>query len=207
MNITYAITVCNEHKELERLLDQLYASLKEEDEILIQADEQNCTKEVIKIMNKWSDKDSKIKQLFFPLNKNFAHFKNNIFNYAKSDYICYIDADETLANSLLENLKTILEMNQVDLIMVPRANTVEGLTDSHIKTWGWRVENGLVNWPDYQARLVKNNNNMRWQGKVHEKIVGFTTISHLPHDNQDWCFMHPKTIERQEKQNSFYNTI
>jgi biopolymer transport protein ExbD len=64
MNITYAITVCNEHKELERLLDQLYASLKEEDEILIQADEQNCTKEVIKIMNKWSDKDSKIKQLF-----------------------------------------------------------------------------------------------------------------------------------------------
>ena len=56
-------------------------------------------------------------------------------------------------------------------------------------------------------RIVKNGNDMRWQGKVHERIVGFSTISHLPHDNQDWCLLHPKTIERQEKQNQLYNTL
>jgi glycosyltransferase involved in cell wall biosynthesis len=207
MNISFCITVCNEHQELQELLAQLLTSLKEDDEILVQADEDNHTKEVESVMNKFSDEDPRVKQLFFPLRKDFAHFKNNLFNYAKNDYICFIDADEKFSNSLLDNLHAVIEMNPVDLIVVPRANTVEGLTTEHINKWGWRVDNGLVNWPDYQMRIVKNNNNMRWQGKVHERIVGFTTISHLPHDNQDWCLLHPKTIERQEKQNQLYNTL
>ena len=207
MTITYAITVCNEHKELEVLLSQLQPNLKEGDEILIQADENNYTKEVIKVMNKYSDKDDRIKEIFYPLNKDFANYKNNLFNYAKSNYIVFIDADEYLSNNLLDKLIVILEINSVDLIMVPRANTVTGLTQDHIAKWGWRVENNLVNWPDFQMRIVKNSSELRWQGKVHERIVGFKTISHLPIDNLDWCFYHPKDIARQEKQNELYSKI
>jgi GT2 family glycosyltransferase len=207
MNISFCITVCNEHQELQELLAQLLPSLKEGDEILIQADEDNHTKEVESVMNKFSDKDPRVKQLFFPLRKDFAHYKNNLFFYAKNDYIFFIDADERISENLLDNLHAVIEMNPVDLIVVPRANTVEGLTTEHINKWGWRVDNGLVNWPDYQMRIVKNTNDMRWQGKVHERIVGFTTISHLPHDNQDWCLLHPKTIERQEKQNALYSNL
>lgn len=207
MNITYAVTVCNEHKELEYLLDQLSTYIGEGDEVLIQADENNYTKEVIKVMNKWSDADNRIKEIFYPLNKDFAHFKNNIFNYAKGDYICFIDADEYLSTNLIENIHAILEINNVDLIVVPRANTVSGLTQEHITKWGWRVDNGLVNWPDYQMRIVKNSMDLRWVGKVHERIEGFKTISHLPFDNLDWCFYHPKDIERQERQNALYSNI
>jgi len=207
MNITYAITVCNEHKELDRVLSQLLPNLKEDDEILIQADEQNYTKAVLKVMNTFSDSDDRIKEIFYPMNKDFADYKNNLFKYAKCDYIVFIDADEYLSDNLLANLHAILEINKVDLIMVPRANTVSGLTQDHISKWGWRVENDLVNWPDFQMRIVKNSGELSWQGKVHERIVGFKTISHLPIENLDWCFYHPKDIERQEKQNELYSKI
>lgn len=209
MNISFCITVCNEHQELQRLLEQLVPSIKEGDEIIIQADEDNHTKEVLSVMNKFCNlsEDGAVKQLFYPLRKDFAHYKNNLFNYAKGDYIFFIDADETLSTTLLENLHTMLEMNPLDLIAVPRANTVEGLTEQHIQKWGWRVENGLVNWPDYQMRIVKNNISIRWEGKVHERIVGYTTVSTLPHANKDWCLFHPKTIDRQERQNALYSNI
>lgn len=207
MNISYAVTVCNEHNELLRLLEQLLPVLDESDEILIQADEHNYTSEVLSVMNKFSDKDDRIKQLFYPLNSNFADYKNNLFNFAKGDYLIFIDADEYLSDNLISNIKQLLTINDIDLIMVPRANTVSGLTQEHINKWGWRVENDLVNWPDFQMRIVKNSSELRWNGKVHERIVGYKTISHLPTNDLNWCFFHPKDIQRQEKQNELYSKI
>ena len=41
---------------------------------------------------------------------------------------------------LVKNISTILDMNpNVDLIFVPRINTVNGLTEEHISKWGWNV--------------------------------------------------------------------
>jgi hypothetical protein len=42
--------------------------------------------------------------------------------------------------------------------------------------------------------------------KVHERITGYDTFSSLPTDEQ-WCLYHPKQIERQEKQNEYYEKI
>ena len=108
---------------------------------------------------------------------------------------------------MVENLNQILEMNpDVDLIFVPRINTVQGLTDEHINKWGWRVnEKGWVNYPDAQGRIYKKG--MSWYGKVHERILGGQKFSSLPIDDDDYCIQHHKTIERQEKQNNFYQTI
>jgi hypothetical protein len=108
---------------------------------------------------------------------------------------------------MMEQLPFVLESNQVDLILVPRANTVEGLTDDHVRKWGWRYENGLVNWPDFQGRIVKNESYMKWEGRVHEKIVGYRTLTQLPFDSTDWCLHHDKHITKQEKQNQFYDRI
>jgi hypothetical protein len=47
---------------------------------------------------------------------------------------------------------------------------------------------------------------IEWKGKVHEKIEGMKKYSHLP-PQEDFAFHHPKTIERQEQQNSFYETL
>ena len=80
-------------------------------------------------------------------------------------------------------------------------------TQKHINKWGWRVnENNWINFPDYQWRVYKNNSKIKWINKVHEKLIGYKTISHLP-QSQEWCLIHDKTIEKQEKQNNFYDTL
>lgn len=205
MTISYAITACNELQELQRLIEQLLPVIRQDDEIIVQLDA-SSTEEVKLLVNTYIDQGV-IRSIECDLNKNFAHFKNNLKQNCKKDYIAFIDADETLSEGLLHHLPMILENNPVDLFLVPRANTVEGLTESHIKQWGWRVENGLVNWPDFQGRIVKNKDYLKWEGAVHEKITGYKTISQFPIDNQDWCLHHDKTIEKQEKQNDFYNQL
>ena len=100
-----------------------------------------------------------------------------------------------------------LKRMQVDVILVPRVNTVEGLTDEHIQKWGWNVdENGWVNFPDYQWRIYKNSADIKWQNKVHETLIGYNTISNLP-SIEELALYHPKTIDRQVKQNNYYDTL
>jgi hypothetical protein len=107
------------------------------------------------------------------------------------------------------HLKTILESNKgIEMIRVPRVNTVEGLTKDHVSKWRWQVnEKGYVNWPDYQDRVCQNKPFINWQGKVHEKLVGWKAFSELPYNNESFALFHPKTITRQEKQNKLYETI
>ena len=210
--VSYAITACDEDKELELLLNKLLTVVRPEDEIVLQVDQDRVTPEVQHVFKKVSSSDKNIYSniLFttYKLNNDFAAFKNNLKGVCTKDYIFFIDADEYPSENILHHLPLVLESNPVDLFVVPRVNTVTGLTQDHIMKWGWRVdEHKRINWPDYQTRIVRNNKEMMWVGKVHEKIVGFKTISHFPFDNEDWCLYHPKDIIRQEKQNQFYNTI
>jgi len=199
--ISYAITACNEHVELERLLTQLVPLIGKDDEIIVQLDT-TATIEIRELLDRFKG----IIKTEFPLNKDFATFKNNIKKFAKKDYIVYIDADEYPNNDLISYLPTILEMNpEVDLYYVPRWNTVEGLTKEHVQRWGWKVDAyGRVNWPDLQSRICKNKPELVWSGKVHERIQGYKTVSRLP---EQFYLQHPKTIEKQEKQNKLYETI
>ena len=199
-SISYAISACNEHVELDRLLEQLSSSIRDEDEIVVQMDI-TATDEVKDVVNKY-----KLMNYFHPLNKDFATFKNNLKGICTKDYIFQIDADEYLSEELLAYLPSILEdNNSVEMFSVPRINTVEGLTEQHIQQWGWRVdERGWVNYPDYQNRILKNKSEIHWVNKVHEKIIGAMTITSLP---PGFDLIHPKTIEKQEKQNNYYNTI
>ena len=210
VTISYCITACNEHEELERLVSLLILKMKFQDEIVIQVDSSNVTKEVLEVIAQEQNMSSRIKLVKFPLNKDFASFKNNANTYCTKDFIFQIDADEFPDDVLLENIHSIIESNdQVDLFVVPRKNTVEGLTQEHIEKWGWQVnENMLVNWPDYQTRIYKRNRQIRWQRKVHEHISGYKRMSYLPEiEDMNLCLHHPKTIERQDKQNKFYETI
>jgi len=51
-SISYAITACNEHVELDRLLNQLSSSIRDEDEIVVQMDI-TATEEVKAVVNKY----------------------------------------------------------------------------------------------------------------------------------------------------------
>lgn len=207
MKISYAITVCNELKELTSLINFLLVRIDGEDEVVIQYDSESVTKEVVDYLNIISDIQKQIKIISFPLNKDFASFKNNLKEHCEGKYIFQIDADEEPSEILLERLKQILTINEVDIIFVPRVNTVEGLTQSHIQKWGWKVDDkGWVNWPDYQTRIYKNTEEVQWHGKVHERITGYTTFTNFPSD-ENYSLYHHKEIERQEKQNDFYDKI
>ena len=124
------------------------------------------------------------------------------------DYIFQIDADEYPNEHFIENLPSILEHNSaVELYAISRVNTVEGLTQEHIQKWGWNVDNnGWVNWPDFQTRIYKNIPDIKWKNKVHERLEGHKEFAYLPME-EEWSLYHPKTIDRQEKQNNYYSTL
>lgn len=197
-SISYAITACNEHRELSFLLDILRNNIRQEDEIVIQLDS-NATQEVRDVAKEYVE---------FPLNKDFASFKNNLSKHCSKDFIFQIDADEYIHPWFIESLPKILDYNStVEVLLTPRINTVSGLTEEHIQKWGWNVnDKGWVNFPDYQWRIWKNNGRIRWINKVHERLDGFKEFSPLP-QSEEYCLFHPKDIERQERQNQFYNTI
>jgi len=202
-SISYAITAHNEHEELERLFIQLENNIRPEDEVVIQID-LTATPEVKALCLDYMGDNWHVVE--FGLNNDFASFKNNLKKHCTKDYIFQIDADEYLSEELLLSLPEILELNpEIELFAVPRINTVKGLTSEHINKWGWYInENGWINYPDYQTRILKNIPEINWINKVHERLVGAKNGSHLP---EGYDLIHPKTIERQEKQNQFYNTL
>ena len=206
MNISYAITVCNERSEIENLIGFLKENKHPNDEIVVLFDSNNGTNEVESFLDTISTHISLHKS---PFNFHFADWKNKLNSYCTKDYIFQIDADETPAQDLMDSLHVIIKQN-VDVILVPRENTVSGLTDEHIKTWGWKLDKmDRVNWPDYQWRLYRNDPTIKWVNKVHEKLEGYKTYSTLPSSEEYGMLYlhHPKSIERQEKQNQLYSSL
>ena len=204
MKISYGITVHNEAEELKRLLDILTNKIDKEDEIVICIDGDD--EKVESVVGEYLS-ENKAVVYKRKLDGDFASQKNSVIENSKGDYVFHIDADEYPSDGLLEYVKPILEANDIDLIWVPRVNTVDGITEQHIQQWGWRVSQaGWVNYPDYQSRIFKNSPEIRWKSKVHERIHGAQTFSHLP-PNETLSLYHPKTIDKQEEQNNFYSKL
>jgi glycosyltransferase involved in cell wall biosynthesis len=210
MKISYGITVHNESEELNSLLEILIHKTDVEDEIVICVDgEDEQVQEVITSwVQQYGHEDMKtIKVYHRKLDGDFASQKNSVIENSTGDYIFHIDADEYPHEILLRDIKRVLEINDVDLIWVPRVNTVEGITQAHINTWGWKVtEKGWVNYPDYQSRIFRNRNDIRWERPVHEMITGCKTFAHIP-PQEELSLYHPKTIHKQETQNQLYSAI
>lgn len=78
--------------------------------------------------------------------------------------------------------------------------------DKNGKEHSVKYHQPVINFPDYQTRIYRNTPHIEWMGKVHEKITGYDTFTALPAEEQ-FCIYHPKEIERQEKQNEFYDTL
>ena len=207
MKISYAVTVKDEFVEIQNLLQKLITLKQPQDEIVVLWDSKNGDKEVETYLRKMNSEKSYFNWYPYEFDGHFANLKNELTKQCSGDYIFQIDADEYPHETLMDNIHSILESNDVDVILVPRVNTVEGLTPQHIQKWGWSVdERGWVNFPDPQWRIYKNSENIRWENKVHEKLVGYDTISNLPWA-EELSLYHPKQIERQEKQNEYYDTL
>jgi|TARA_B100001758_G_C18402302_1_gene609751 hypothetical protein len=207
MKISYAITVCNEFVEIQKLMSFLLENKRDKDEIVVLYDQKNGHEGVEEYLRShsvnnefvWFGKD---------FNDHFADWKNYLTELCSGDFIFQIDADEIPNKILIDNLPQIIKENpDNEVYCVPRVNTVEGLTPEHLQKWGWKLTNDKwINWPDYQWRIYKNKPEIRWINKVHEKLEGFKTYAPLP-DSEDLALYHPKDIKRQEKQNEYYDTL
>jgi len=205
MKISYAIPVHNEYEEIDRLLQHLLKYKNEIDEIVVQCDQGNTTGNVYKVLNKYK---GKIKVIEFPLNRDFASFKNNLKNNCSGEWIFQVDADEIPDEYLIQTLPVILKQNSnTEVFWVPRINTVHGITKEHVQRWNWKMDyDGRINFPDYQCRILQNTPTIQWVSKVHEVLYGHKSQTQLP-QNDEFCLIHPKSIERQETQNKFYDTL
>lgn len=207
MNISYAITVCNELVEIHKLVDFLLKHKRPQDSITILLDESkdDCGVETYLRAHSVNGQFAWHKAKF---DNHFADWKNKLTSLCIGDYVFQIDADEIPHENLIKALPDILEENDdCEVFLVPRVNTVAGLTENHIARWGWRVnEKGWVNWPDNQWRIYKRKPEIKWINKVHERLDGFKIWSILP-EMEELALYHPKTIERQEKQNNYYDTL
>lgn len=207
MKISYAVTVCNELVEIQRLLPFLIENKRDIDEIVIFFDTNNGSKSVEEYLRAQSVNKVPFRWMGYHFDGHFANMKNALTETCVGDYIYQIDADEMISEYVMSLLPQVLEQNNVDVVRVPRINTVEGLTQEHISIWKWHVnERGWVNFPDYQWRIYRNTQEIRWENKVHEVLSGYKTLSHLPAE-EEWCLYHHKDIERQEKQNAYYATL
>jgi len=202
MKISYGITVHNEAEELQKLLEVLNKNIDKEDEIVVCVDGDD--EKVEAVLGEYLSENKAIVYKR-KLDGNFAEHKNSVIEKSSGDYVFHIDADEYPNEILVKQLKEILKINEVDLIWIPRVNTIEDMKEEHIQRWGWRVtDNGWVNYPDYQARVFRRAESIRWTRPLHEYITGCKTYAHLP-PQEELSLYHPKTIEKQEKQNMFYN--
>ncbi len=218
MKISYGITVYNEFKELDNLLYHLSNHIREEDEVVVTRDiskvgDKNIIQDDFNALEKvlekyeYGDYFSNLKVNSFYFRKDFSALKNYTKEQCSGDYIFHIDADEIPNEILLKQLPQILEINDADLIWVPRVNIVNGITDWHMNHWKWRqTEQGWINFPDYQARIFRNQKHIKWVKEVHEIIDGAKTYAHLP-PQEELTLKHEKDIVRQEQQNRLYDTI
>jgi glycosyltransferase involved in cell wall biosynthesis len=206
MKISYSILVHNETDTLEKLLKFLVKWKLPDDEIVILDDysDDKKTREILDFYVSTYDIVFEQRNLL----GDFASQKNHLKSMGSGDYSFNLDADEMISLWMIKNIHDIIEANEgIDLIYLPRINTVEGLTQEHVNAWGWQInQEGWVNFPDWQGRVFRNRPNIRWQFKVHEMITGYQTYATLPQD-KPFCILHPKTIDKQEEQNSKYGKI
>jgi len=205
MKISYSILCHNEDETLEKLIQTLIEYKQPQDEIVVLDDysDNEKTKTILDYYSSTCD----IKLDSRNLAGDFATQKNYLKNMCSGDYSFNLDADEMISHWFMKEIHQILEGNEVDLIYTPRINTVKGITEQHVRAWGWVLnEKGWINYPDWQGRIFRNRPNIRWERPVHEMITGFQTYAHLPME-QKYSIVHPKTIDKQMKQNQKYSEI
>ena len=210
MKFSFAVTVCNELEEIKQLLPNLLENKQIQDEIVILYDEKNGTPEVLEYLLTFNKLPNVQTWRQWDFDGHFADWKNKFLEYCTGDYIVQIDADELPSDEFWVYLPAIFESNRglAESFYISRRNTVEGLTPEHIAKWGWKVQKidnkDLINFPDWQHRIFKNDGTIRWKNKVHEVLEGYKTLSYIPAELFLW---HHKDIKRQEKQNAYYDTL
>jgi hypothetical protein len=194
MKFTYTIQVCNESRELFSLLNFLIKVKDDEDNINVVVDSLHKTDKVLLVLDHFKDKVSVYHRPFDNFHDN-ATYHGTV---ATGDYIFGLDADEMPQEDLIKGIKKILTENDIDIVWIPRINIHPGLTKEFLEKYKFPVnENNWINWPDYQGRIYKRNDKIRWTNEMHTKLVGGERNAKLPADPRI-ALWHIKSVEKQD---------
>lgn len=99
----------------------------------------SSTEDIEKVCRKWGASYTKL-----PYTEIVETVRNQVFESIKTDYLLYLDADESVGDELIARLKVLSEEG-VDFVKIPRQNYI---FNSWVKASRW--------WPDYQVRFFKH---------------------------------------------------
>ena len=204
--ISFGITVFDEYNYLIPLLEVLIEHKGEEDEIVVLADTKSPKK-----LYEFVNNQPNVSLHTFTFDKNYADLKNYLNSVCTKEWIFQIDCDEIPHPHLIEILPDYLATleDEVELVFVPRINTYDNITPEFIAQHHLQDsfnQRGWLDWPDYCGRIYKNHPTIKWEGRIHETIQGYILCNYLT-ASEEYSLIHRKTIDRQEKQNEFYNTF
>jgi hypothetical protein len=196
MRLTYAITVCNEARDLYSLLSFLKRVKDPGDEINVLLDALHATTSVRNVLSDFKE-DIVLHEREF--DGNFAKHRNFHLKQCSGDYIFIIDPDEMPKEKLIKMIKPVIEQSASDLIVVPRINLHPGFTEEWLRKRNFKVnELGWINWPDYICRVFKNDPDViKYGNELHENVVGATKPVQLQPD-PSIAVWHIKSVEKQD---------
>ena len=193
MSLTYSIQVCNESRELYSLLDFLI-KLKEKDDVInVVVDSLHTTEKVKMVTDNFKD-------YIHVFERPFDNFPNNArFHLEKcdTDYIFQVDADEMPQEALIRNIKNMLDKSEAEIVYIPRINLHPGITEREIQAYKFNINDaGMINWPDYQGRILKICENVTWSDEMHSKPIGSNKVVQLQADPRI-AIWHIKSMQKQ----------
>lgn len=144
------------------------------------------------------------------LNGDFAAQRNYLQSLCRGDFILMLDPDEIPAPGLLARLLTLCDTLEAQAMLacaLPRLNILhEGTEPVDARTLSLSDADLACVDPDYQTRLYRNVPALRWENRVHERLVGMDRLCRLP-ATLDYALLHVKARQRQARQNAFYDGV
>jgi glycosyltransferase involved in cell wall biosynthesis len=223
VKVSYLITTHNETDSLRKLIDVIKRHITDGHECVI-LDDHSTNDETLAILTEVGA-HPRISVAQHKLNGDYGAHKNAGIEHCAGKWIFQIDADEYPSEGLISNIDAIVDSNdENEVLWLPRVNLFHGVTDVDAKQWGWRlssfsdithnkvvsdeymdvVDLQIVNFPDFQSRLFRNEPHIRYQRRLHEKVEGFKSYTFIP-PQVDIALIHKKTMETQRNTNRRYN--
>lgn len=76
-----------------------------------------CTDNSRSIIDKWAVKDNRIHVIFNEKNVLISEARNAAIALADSEFICFVDSDDWIENTMLEDMVTVAKRNNADLVI------------------------------------------------------------------------------------------
>lgn len=147
-SISGVLVVKNEQDTIENSLRSIVWA----DEIIVV--DSSSTDLTINIASKYTSK-----VYHYDFNNDFSQIRNFALSKVTKDWIISLDADERLSTNY-DLITSLTTSRQFDGFWFPRRNYID--EETYLK-YG-------IFYPDYQLRLFRNKKNIKYKGKIHEKV-------------------------------------